>query len=356
MIRLTLVVLCALCVFSVLSTAQGNKNCRDCPPPSACGTKDSVMKVTFRDHTVLDDCISAIRTTIMILDRPEQAIKLTFLRKGACFDTTVAVESIESFNIVGLGLNGQPCNLVVLPAREFVRSAAPPKEPHSFLEVTGTVAYAGSDTSARSIGSSTIVPGLEVDFAPFGAFLGDKLSLALQGGLMLESGRLRFPLGGQLRLSFSGATKVKTVSGYKPNPCSFNTGSIVSPSSEDFTELPSQGERDSSSYFFLDKQLVVPTWRPFAFVEGGTFFNGGFDGAGKSPALNESDYGQYYLGGGIGTPLWSWATISLAYRYMQLNVRTPCPYCPPPSSEEFFVVNTAKVHSIMLKFGLRWDW
>ncbi len=314
------------------------------------------MKVTFRDKTVMDDCLSAIRTTVSVLDRPEQAVKLSFKRNGKCFDTVVAVSQIESFNVVGLGLNGQPCNLVVLPVREFVRKAAAPKEPHNFFELTANVGYAGSDTSARKIGSASVFPIVEATLAPFGELLGNKLSLALQAAAHYENSRLRFPLGAQLRLNFSSASSIETVSGYKPNPCSFNTGSIFSPSEEDFNELSAEGARDSSAYFFVDKQLVQSSWRPFMFAEGGTLLNAGFDGHGSSPALNTSDYGQYYVGGGLGTPLWNWATLSIAYRFMRLNVRTPCPYCPPPSSEEFFIVNTTKVHSIMLKFGLRWDW
>ncbi len=312
------------------------------------------MKVTFKDKTVMDDCVSAIRTTVTMVGRPEQAIKLSFRRRNACFDTTVLVSQIESFNIVGLGLDGQPCNVQVLPVREFIRRANGPKETYDFFELTANLGYAGTDTSARKIGSSSIFPGLEATVAPFGQFLGNKLSLALQAGAMLEGSRLRFPLGAHLRLSFGGANSVETVSGYKPNPCAFQTGSIFSPSEEDFDETPADGDRDSSAYFYIDKQIVHPSWRPFVFAEGGTLLNSSFDGHGANPSLNPSDYSQYYVGGGIGTPLWSWATVSLAYRYMRLNVRTPCPYCP--NSEDFFIVNTAKVHSIMLKFGLRWDW
>jgi hypothetical protein len=126
------------------------------------------------------------------------------------------------------------------------------------------------------------------------------------------------------------------------------------PSDTAFHLSSNQTEVDSSIYYFLDRQIIVTGLRAFVFGEGGIIFNGGFEGAGSEPSLNKEEYSQYYVGGGMGLPLFDWATISLAYRFMRLNVRTPCAYCPPPT--DFYVVNTASVHSLWLKFGLRWEW
>lgn len=333
------------------------KPCRDCPLPAQCSGKDSVMKVTFRDKVSLDNCISAVRTMIEVMGRPEQAIKLSFLRATTCFDTTVAVESVESFSVVGLGLNGQPCTINVLPAREFVRTAEPPKVPLSFFEGCITASYAGSDKSQRAIGSASLVPGVELLIAPFGKLFGETFALALGGGAFIENNRTRFPLMGQARITLAGSPTVEARGEYFPSPCTFNGPPQLAPTSDGFAERPVSSERDSSVYYSLDKKLIVPDWRPFIFFEGGTILNSNFEGAGGEPSLNPDDYSQYFFGAGVGTPLFGWGTLSLAYRYMRLNVRTPCETCPPDAQNpEFYVVNTAEVNSIILKFGARITW
>ena len=114
--------------------------------------------------------------------------------------------------------------------------------------------------------------------------------------------------------------------------------------------------RDSTVYLVREKKMVSDGFRPFLFVEGGIILSAGFDGAGRNPSLNPDEYGEYFLGGGAGLPIADFLTISLAYRYLRLNLRTPCPTCPPEltgNPDNFFIQNTNRAHSVLLKFGVK---
>jgi len=116
---------------------------------------------------------------------------------------------------------------------------------------------------------------------------------------------------------------------------------------------------DSASYVVVEDSTVIEDQGLHAWIEGGPMFNGGFDGAGRSPSVNADDYGQYVLGAGVGLPFADIFFVGLGYRFMRLNVRTPCEVCPPPlggGDDKYFVTNTTEVHSVVLKLGVHLPW
>jgi hypothetical protein len=318
------------------------------------------MDIQFRDKTLLPNCVSIKREMIEVNGNKQQALRLRFMRDNGCTDTVVMAHQVEFITTGSLALDGNPFTVPVLPAREFIYTSTESDIPSSFLELTGNLGYGGSDESSRKIGFGSIYYGGEVLVAPFGNLLGRKLSLALGGGLFLEGGRMRFPVIGHLRYSLFGEARTESVYEFMPNACQFaKTGDSPLEPRSTFTEVQSATAVDSTVYFYRKNSVIQDKFRPFLFVEGGFIFNGSFEGSGKSPSINPDDYSQYTFGGGVGLPFGSIFTASLGYRYMRLNLRTPCPTCPPQSTnnpDEYFIVNTNSVHSIILKLGLHFDW
>jgi hypothetical protein len=343
---------CSIALLMAATSAYAQRpsdDCHECSLPGARNQRDTLMDVNFRDQTILRNIISARRIIANVFGEDRQSLRLKLWRNGRCVDTTVAIDQVTAFSIGNLGIGGQPLVVPVYPSREFYRNATIGDLPTSFLEITALAGYGGSDKSKREIGFSSTYFGAEALVAPFGSFLGDKVSLALGGGLSFEGGRMRIPVQGHLRWTFMGAAHLESAQNFVPNACQFRLPGdpVLTPPQGNFTETPSPGERDSTVYYIREKVVVADRFRPFLFIEGGPVFDGKFDGAGRNPSLNPDEYGEYFAGGGIGTPLFDWGTISLAYRYMRLNLRTPCPAC-----EEKFVVNTNRVQSVLLKLGL----
>ncbi len=358
---LVLIISFVVCCAVSQSTAQAPKSkCAECALPGTRSIRDTIMDVQFRDKTLLANCVSIKREMVEINGNNQQALRLRFLRGNRCSDTVVMAHQVEFITNGSLGLDGNPFTVPVLPAREFIASSTEADIPASFVELTGNLGYGGADESSRKIGFGSIYYGGEVLVAPFGAMLGRKLSLAVGGGLFLEGGRMRFPVIGHLRYSLFGEPRTETIYEFMPGTCQFaRSGDSPLEPSSNFKEVQSATAVDSTVYFYRKNSVVQDKFRPFLFIEGGLIFNGSFDGAGKNPSINPDDYGQYTLGGGIGLPIGSIITASLGYRYMRLNLRTPCPTCPPQSTsnpDDFFIVNTNAIHSIILKLGLHFDW
>ncbi|MBK9247517.1 MAG: hypothetical protein IPM69_05255 [Ignavibacteria bacterium] len=346
--------------FHPISAQVLKSKCAECQLPTAHSISDTVMDVQFRDKTLLSNCVSVKREMIEINGSKQQALRLRFLKNSTCSDTIVMAHQVEYISTGSLGLDGNPFTLQVLPAREFLSTLDTNDIPASFVELTGNLGYGGSDESSRSIGFGSMYYGGELLIAPFGTFLGRKFSLALGGGAFLEGGRMRFPAIGHLRYTLLGEAHYETVYEFVPSACQFGTsdGKHIEPGSG-YTEVQSPTVTDSSVYFYRKNSIVQDDFRPYLFVEGGVVFNSSFEGNGSKPSINPDDYGQFLLGGGIGLPFATIFTASLGYRYMRLNLRTPCLTCPPAPNgnpDEFYVVNTNSVHSILLKVGLHFDW
>lgn len=339
---------------------QPKSKCADCILPGTKNIRDTIMDIQFRDKTILPNCVSIKREMIEVNGTQKQALRLRYLQGKSCADTVVMAHQVEFITTGSLALDGNPFTVPILPAREFISSNTTAEIPSSYLELTGNLGYGGSDESNRKIGFGSIFYGGEVLVAPFGSLLGKKLSLALGGGLFLESGRMRFPVLAHLRYSLFGEARTESKYEFMPSPCQFGKSgdSPLQPNS-DFKEVQTSSDVDSTVYYYRKLSVVQDKLRPFIYVEGGLIFNGKFDGSGANPSINPDDYNQFMLGGGVGFPFGNIFTASLGYRYMRLNLRTPCLTCPPQSTtnpDEYFVVNTNKVHSIILKLGLRFDW
>ncbi len=345
-----------LCVLVFSGTrAQAQNPCAPCSLPCALSPTDTLMDAWLSNGRVLRNVRSAQREFVNVFGSNEQAIRLFIATGTGCRDTLLRVANILRFEYGGIGALGAPRSIPILPAREYFRTETNVVTPPlNFVEVTPILGYGGSDTSSRNVGFSSVYAGVEGLIAPFDSFFGEDLSLALGGGLMIEDGRTRFPVMAHLRWTFTGSPSVEEVFDYQPSPCQFGcggSGTVATPPEEGFIERISVGEKDSSVIVLHDKQIKQSTFRPFLFVEGGTIFDGSFEGSGTENAINKDDHAPYFYGGGLGTPIGSFLTLSLAYRRMQLHLLTPCETCPDKN-----VLNTNRTHSILLKIGGRFTW
>lgn len=348
-----------LCVLSLLLSvptwAPAQTPCAPCELPCALGPTDTLMDAYLANGRVMQNVRSARREAITIFGQREQGIRLFFPVGSGCRDTLLRIADVSRLEYGGVGALGAPRSVQIYPAREFFRSADnPPRSPLSFVEITPFLAYGGTDTSSREIGFNSLYGGAEILVAPFGSFFGENLALALGGGVLSEGGRIRYPLMGHLRWTFMGSPKVEETAEYGPSPCLFGcagaNGTAPTPG-EGYVERNSPERKDSSVIILRDRKIRERTIRPFLFVEGGTTIDGDFEGAGTDQAVNKDDYAPYFFGAGVGTPIGKYVTLSLGYRRMQLHLLTPCEAC-----EERSIVNTNRVHSLLLKVGGRIAW
>lgn len=338
-------------VFAFGSAAAVAQYCRDCLLPQRSGKEDTSVYVLLRDRTRIENCRSIVRT--FLPGSTVQAVRVQYLAGGICRDTIVPIVSVLEVGAVGLGLDGQPRIVPVLPVRQFERRERPPEPSASFVEVTAVGGATGKDTSVRRIGSSQLFPSVEAIVAPFGRMLGSRWSLGILGGASSDGTRWRIPLGAHVRYWFAPQGELSISAGYRPDSCTFNERTPIV-LGDDYRQVPVPYERtDPSAAYVLDYVEHSTGWQPFLFVEGGALFDTDFEGAGREPSLNPDDYGQWFVGAGAGTTAWRWLTLAIAYRYQRLNVRTPCAVCPPGvDAPNNYVVNTANLHSLLLKIGI----
>jgi hypothetical protein len=307
-----------------------------------------VFDVHLSDGHVLQNYRSIVRDFVPGSKGEDQAVHLYGWRDGNCTDTLLPITAVSSISTGGLGSMGSPLSLSIYPAREFshVSSGAIPA---NVIEITALAGYAGTDTSSRNIGFKSFYEGVEVLAAPFGTMLGEKWALAIGGEFLFEGGRMRIPAMGELRYTFLGnETMVDAV--HYTDSCAigcFGSAPLPLPDSS-FHQVSTSTRSDSSSFLLRDRTVARSSFRPFIYAEGSYIFNGSFTGAGQNPSINPEDYGQYFFGAGVGTPFLSHFTVSLGYRYMRLNLRTPCPTCV-----DQFILNTNVSNSIILKIGIR---
>lgn len=293
-----------------------------------------------------------IRDTVMIGGSAVQAYRLSSFVNGSCRDTLLVAEYAETLVMGNTLGKTPPLYIPVRPVAEYVLTGEPTRRA-SYAEGGIMFMYGGKDESAEpKIGFNGIAYGLEVLVAPFGTMLGNNLSLALGGGLMLEGGRSRFPILGHLRYTFTSTT-VRSSARYIPNACAFSctptSDTIAAP--QGAVRRPGPDSVDRAAILVHERVVEEPVHAPYVFVEGGPILNGSFDGAGPDPSVNPNEYGQYALGAGAGIPIFSWLHAQLAYRYARLNLRTPCVEC-----QNVYQVNTNSVHAVMLRVLLHWGW
>jgi hypothetical protein len=171
---LLLAVLAVCSAASVRAQDTASKACIPCSMPGTLsGFGDGVMDVEFADGTILRNVRSAARTVHTVLERQEQAMRLTWQdTNGKCRDTLVASESVTAFLHEGIGGTFGPLRYPVAPAREIYRENKVSVE-RSFFEIYGMLGYAGNDSTSRKIGFSSFYESIEGVVAPFGALLGD---------------------------------------------------------------------------------------------------------------------------------------------------------------------------------------
>lgn len=335
-----------------LSAAPAD-SCRPCAIPCARPT-DTEFRVEDAAGEVITKrvFVNAQRDTALSNGRLRQALRLTYLDGARCRDTTIAIADISALQL-GLTLGKvPPVRVPVLPLREYERLQREDTK-SSWLEVGPMLAYAGADESdTPQIGFDNFLYGGEVLVAPFGDLLGEHLSLALGGSAFAEGGRWRFGPMGHLRFSFASWTTARR-SAFVPNACAFgceNSTDTISPGSG-FEQLFDLQRYDPTAYVAHEMVNERDSFRPYLFVEGGMLFDTDFDGAGPDPSVNPEDHGEWFGGIGAGVPLWDVVSVSAQYRYLRLNLRTPCPEC-----EDLYRVNTNNVHSVLLRVAYRWEW
>lgn len=338
-----------------VTVAQRQNPCAPCELPCALSPTDTLMDAYLTGGRVIRNVRSVRREVLPATAQLEQAVRLFVVENGRCRDTMIRVGELRRLEYGGVGALGAPRSVSILPAREFQRSETHQFTPDlNFLEFTPFAGYGGADESIREIGFESGYYGLEVLAAPFGALLGEKASLALGGGALIEGGRVRLPVMAQIRISFTGAPHQTDVAEFVPGPCAFGCGdaaTVPDPTEEGFEERVTVGEKDSTVILVRDQQITEQSFRPFLFAEVGTLFDGPFDGSGSDDAINPDDRFPYLFGAGAGAPIGNNMTLSIAYRHMQLHLMTPCEGCPDRS-----IINTNRVHSILLKLGGRLSW
>lgn len=293
-----------------------------------------------------------IRDTLRIGGELVQAYRCSALINGICADTVMLTDHTESM-VMGNTLGKTPPLYVPLrPVAEYTL-VTEPRSATSFAEIGGLFAYGGSDSSAApKIGFNGVYYGAEALVAPFGDLLGSNTALAIGGGVMMEGGRMRFPLLAHVRFTFSSANRVQRAR-YIPDACRFQceprADTIEAP--QGAMRRPGPDSVDRSAILLRETVLETPEHAPYVFVEGGPVLNGTFDGAGALPSINSDDYSQYVLGAGAGIPVFTWLHAQLAYRYARLNLRTPCVEC-----QDVFQMNTNHVHAVLLRVFLHWGW
>lgn len=289
------------------------------------------------------------RTTITTFGRPQQAVHVWYDSAGFCRDTTVAITEPLALRRGGVGGSYEPVSIAVLPAREFYCGDMPEHE-GMLLSIGAIGAYAGDDTSTRAVGFRSFYGGAR-------ALAGVTIVTDLRGALgveaLSEGGRLRIPVFAHVRWYPFGCTRTERYFRYLPSDCQFGRpgDAVAQPDDPRCEAAPSAVTRlDSSVYFVQDTRLVRRGFRPFLYGEIGLVLNGRFEGAGSVPSLNPSDYGQVLAGAGIGVPLFGPVIFSVGYRYMRLNLRTPCETCTGQ-----FVVNTNRSHAVTAGLAVEFE-
>ena len=330
--------------------------CAPCPIPCARSTDQAfTVRMTGGRLDPPQSFTSIQRDTLHIAGETVQAIRLFWHVDGECRDTLVQAHHVDAL-VMGRTLGKvPPLHVPILPVREYVRLEEP-RTNSNWAELGVFAGYGGPDNSEErptQIGFNSVYGGADAVVAPFGNLLGDHLSLGVGAGLTFEGGRMRIPVLGQLRWTFSSTETVTSVR-FEPNACTFSCPGGVTDTVEvpaGYVQRSGADSVDRSAALFRERVIVADDFAPYVFAEGGLVFNGPFEGAGARPSENPDDYGQYVLGVGAGMPVIGNLHAQLAYRFQRLNLRTPCENC-----SDLFVLNTNVVHSVVLRVAYHLGW
>ena len=330
--------------------------CSPCPIPCA-RTQDDFFSLRLKGGRTDPPhrFIGITRDTTVVAGESVQGYRLFWVDDSGCRDTVVQAAHAEAL-VMGITLGKVPPMYVpVLPVREYAMVKEPTAN-YSWAEIGAFLAYAGSDESEErpeQIGIDNLYFGADVMVAPFGDLLGEHLSLGLGVGITSEGGRLRVPALAQLRYTFT-STSIKTAVRYEPDHCQFmcpgeTADSVVVP--DGYEQRPGPDSVDPSVVLLRERIAERDAFAPYLFLEGGWIFDTGFEGSGADPSENPEDYAQYLGGIGGGLPITDAIHVQLAYRFMRLNLRTPCENCP-----DLWQVNTNLVHSALLRVAYHIGW
>lgn len=341
-----------------LLLAQTNSECYPCQlprhPESRVLPEDQTLTITFKNEVPpLYGLTSLKRETISMYGRLIQGIRVYRFIDKICVDTVIKLDDVNEIRSSGIGTGGQTLILPVLPAREFYQDEDISKIKTKSLELSFSTNFLGSDNSTDKIGFSSPIPQLSILANPFGSLLNNKFKILLSCGLLVEDGRVRFPLGSQLRWTIFGDEYEEEFYDYYPSECKFGImGEVpIAPEDEELIEVPSLLKQDSTVYFTRQTRVIRDEYRPFLLAELGSLLNGNFTGSGSSPSINPEEYGQYYYKVGLGLPLFEIVNFSLSYKYQIFNLRTPCLAC-----SEKYIVNTIKAEGLELALALYFNY
>lgn len=339
-----------LCSSSVRATPRDT--CGACVVPCATqGDGSFTVRLTGGRTDPPHVFTHVIRDTARIGRQLRQAYRFSWLSNTGCRDTVILAEHAETI-VMGLTLGKTPPLYVpIRPIAEY-EVITEPRAALNFVELGGMLAYGGRDTSSRQVGFASLYYGVEALVAPFGDLLGDRLALALGGGVFFERGRMRIPVMGHLRFSFTSTT-ITEQARFVPSACTFSCEQSSDTISAPVGAVRRSGPDsvDRAAILVHERVATRDAFAPYIFAEGGPIFNGPFEGSGPRPSLNPEDYGQWFAGAGAGIGITPWLHAQLAYRYTRLNVRTPCEFCT-----DVFQVNTNAAHAVLLRIALHWGW
>ena len=352
MIRHCSALIVALVLYVTCTSAMPTDTCGTCRVPCA-QQGDGTFTVRLTGGRVDPPHVFShvIRDTVRAGRTLRQAYKFSWLSDAGCRDTVILSEHAETL-VMGLTLGKTPPLYVpIRPIAEY-DVISEPRAALNFVELAGMLAYGGRDTSTRQVGFASLYYGIEALVAPFGDLLGDRLALALGGGMFFERGRMRIPVMGHLRYAFTSTT-ITEQARFVPSACAFSceptTDTIAAPDGAVRRVGPDSVDR--AAILVHERVATRDAFAPYIFAEGGPIFNGPFEGAGPRPSLNPEDYGQWFAGAGAGIGITPWLHAQLAYRFTRLNVRTPCEFCT-----DVYQVNTNEAHAVLLRIALHWGW
>lgn len=340
------------CALLTVGITPANADTVFCDWETVAGVPDTRMNIVLRDGTLVEDVLGIRRDFCQTRTGLVQGIRLQYISGDSVRDSVYRVNDVVRYSSGGIGGTHAPLSRNILPVREFqkVDEITPMM---NVVDANATISYAGPDDSQREIGADNLLYGVKANVSPFGGLLGQQLTPAIQLGAVGESGRWRLLLGGQFRYNLISGREIVDTIKYYPNACNFafpGKNIPVHPASNDYEEVSSYGERDSTAILLREKGEYTTGFRLDAYAEAGTMFNTDFEGAGRSPAVNEDDYGQWYAGVGV-MATFDWFFVGLGYSYYKLSVRTPCENC-----QDLFLVNTNDTHTVELRLGYALWW
>lgn len=333
-------------------------SCRTCDPPESISDsryykRYKTYDVKLNNGKIIYNVLSLKRvlkdTNDLIL---QEFIQITQSENDSCFYTLYPIEEVGEFYWGDLGSGGQPQGLKILPAKFYQRKEVPVAPPLHHLYLGALLLNAGTYENEldRDVGFSNAF-GVSAKY-----LYGERTRFGLNAELLAEGGRLRLPLGLEGRFVFLGDQEIRrSMDNYYPDECQFQDSGDeeVSPNDDlssnekSFNFIQEKGvEYDPTVYFTEKQEVYADPYRIYTYAEGGVLLDLFTEGQGPTPSLNEEDYGQYYFGAGLGAELFTNIDLTLGFRYMRLNLRTPCEEC-----DNLFIVNTNNSYNFLLKLS-----